>query len=791
MPATDGTSTGIQYAGFFPNAIIGYATIEDDIFEAARSFLKTTIGGVVGEAVIDNTLTGLGIVASADPLNDRKLTVVGNLPAMSEGGALIRAGDGISLEQVTEGTYTYDLQNPAWFEECPFENNGGDTYNVYLRASRYPVNIGIADNGGRGYSRWVDVPGITINPDSVTTHTVGTGLQLNISTALTTLGHPRWLTSNTNDPDWSYDVAVWLDTDVAGVDIASDDPEEGVYRGVMVKDPTTSSWMVRIDGAAAGDKFLGQGDTLYSTTASDYKICIFGPFISKSDFTTNPDYVLLGTVISGGSENIDTSGQRIMEEVSSLSHFGADHNTDTGHHKYIRESDNIGPGATASIDRHQWIAHESEGYRPVYATGGTQIDVERFAQVNQYLHTAATPRTSEMWNFDYWHRYKASIGINAPMRCAWRGDVLATRQEPDHEALCQTELNMWTWGDQADHNLEVPKNDLGEFDASGHHTPTSGFYCAADDEDPMASTASVNAVLVKMWETQWAPGGVDRSSRWAFETDAHDASSTTAMRGIIMRMQHSCAGAAAYTNTAWLLKLTNTDANGFAGIYVQGPNGTSSGHTYGSVDTYGGYFAAGGIYSGGGFFTPPPWPAGPSNANYNFVPEAEWYKHVWAADVQTHLADQFIITGAAAIFIRHTGGNPAAIVLPTGGADDVYLLYPLDLPDGVMISSSTLCGMRNGGATILEAHICKQNMMSPAYVSLALIQAFSDTGGAFAIQNSGPYSIPFVRDPVARYWIRIHMKNNGVSGNTVAFRALIINGTVGFIHGAGGLMRAQ
>ncbi len=323
-------TTGRRYKGFFAKAILGALEFEDWIFNALREHVEDVVGRSVGETVLDPTTTGLGITTTegVDAINDRRMTITGDLPCMSNSGHLMRCGDGISLLQDIEGSRTITLQDPAWFEDLPYENADGSTYYVYLGRSNYPIDVGIARDGSRGYSDIVDVPGFTVNPNVVTD--TGTYLELGLNAVLTSLGMQQWLTSNNDDPDWSYDCVVWLDTDQTGVEIATDDPDVAIaFFAKLVRNGVTGAWTINLNGF--GDGYLGQATP--STTPAHYKVCILGPLITNTNaLQSDDDWVFVGTVASAvASETEDTSGQVITSPYATYSAgFGVEHNNTPG-----------------------------------------------------------------------------------------------------------------------------------------------------------------------------------------------------------------------------------------------------------------------------------------------------------------------------------------------------------------------------------------------------------------------------------------------------------------------------
>lgn len=308
-------STGEVYAGFFPKAILGATVMQDDIFGAVRTDVLSLAANVVGECVFDPDLDGLGITTSegVDALNERKLTVTGDLPvAIGNGSVVNHAGSTAALSQLVEGSRTITLNDPAWYTSLPYANANGITYRVYIASTEVPIDVGISSKGTtRGYSRYVGVPGIQINPDVVVD--AGAYLNLFVDTGLTGLGIQHWLTANSLSDSWSYDVVVWLDTDQDGVAIASDDPDVAIVTGKLHKRAGDARWVVSLNGL--GDGKLGQG--VASTTVAHYKIAVLGPIITTTDFDSNDDYFFVGTTTSSvPSEAESTAGQRIVKNLS-------------------------------------------------------------------------------------------------------------------------------------------------------------------------------------------------------------------------------------------------------------------------------------------------------------------------------------------------------------------------------------------------------------------------------------------------------------------------------------------
>lgn len=355
-------STGRVHAGFFTKQVLGSDLLRDNWYEASRDYARDLGGKIIGECVIDSALNGLGITDDAAAINERKLTITGaGLSALSDAGDVFNAmGSTATLSQLTEGARTITLNDPDWFIDLPYENANGTSYFVYLKLIEFPIDVSVSATGGRGYGRFVEAPGIVVNPDSVSDS--GTELEFVVDTDLTALGIQRWLTANAEDDDWSYDCVVWLDTDTTGVDIATDDPDVAIaFDAKLWKRSGNPEWLVSLAGL--GDGYLGQSS--YDTDASHYKIAILGPIITTTDYDADPDYVLVGQVDSAtGSETISTGGQIVVDSFSTiLSSFAA---------------------TMAAIHERGWIT-----YPTVTVTSPTQLDISANGQafVNGSLST--------------------------------------------------------------------------------------------------------------------------------------------------------------------------------------------------------------------------------------------------------------------------------------------------------------------------------------------------------------------------------------------------------------------
>lgn len=309
--------SGIIRADFFAKQIVGASVFENDIFLANQQEIRDAMGRIIGEGVIDPTFSGLGLVDDAGAINNRRLTVTGNLPGQNAQGYVFKnAGNSGSLQTVTEGSRTIKLHDPTWYEDLPFENADSTTYRVYLSEAVWPVSVGVGKNGGRGYSRAVNGVGVVMNPSLVTD--TGTFIQFQFSPAdlNSAFGIQMWNLDpgNREDPDYSYDCVVWLDTDQAGVNIQTDDSDVAIaFEAKLVMDSGGS--FLKIDLSGIGDGKLGQ--SVVDTDPTHYKVAILGPLITTSNFDSDPAYLHVGITDSAiGGETIDTSGQIVFLSVS-------------------------------------------------------------------------------------------------------------------------------------------------------------------------------------------------------------------------------------------------------------------------------------------------------------------------------------------------------------------------------------------------------------------------------------------------------------------------------------------
>jgi hypothetical protein len=344
------------YTGFFAKQIIGPESLDNYLLRAISDELESTIGVVCGEAVFDpsGTGVGLGITASADALNDRRLTITGDKQAVTDSGDMMTCGSTSAIRTYTSGSYTLSVHNPSWFVNVPYENQNAATYYVYVGQTKFPVDVGSARDGSRGYSVWADAPGVGFTPNSITLDGSGK-IIVKVDAALTALGMQHWLTANSSNA-WSYFAVVWLDTNQVGVTVQNDDPEISIGFARMILDSATGAW--KIDLTTIGDGKLGQ--TVASTVAADYKCVILGPLITNSTaLKTSAEYVFVGSVLSGGAETISTVGQLVTVPYASyVSGFAVDHNatpssSNFGFHKQItaQVDDSINVKLNSASDR--------------------------------------------------------------------------------------------------------------------------------------------------------------------------------------------------------------------------------------------------------------------------------------------------------------------------------------------------------------------------------------------------------------------------------------------------------
>lgn len=327
---------GTIYCGFFERQVIGNEAIKDLFFDSVRESTGNVYGRSIGEAVFDDTGVGIVVVASADVINKRRLTFNGALATSTQNGDSFMVGASIPDESYVSGTYTCVTQSHEWFELIPFENRAGSTYHMYIGGTKFPVDVGIGRDGGRGYSAWVDAVGTTINPNSVAV--VAGRVILLVDAALTSLDVAHWLTVHVNAA-WSMKCMVWLDTDQTGVEIASDNPATAIAYTRLVKDVVTGAWLIDLVGV--GDGCLGQ--TTPSTTATHYKIAMLGPLVTTTvTLQSSPNYVYIGEVTSVvPGESFDFGGQPIVCAYASYAAgYSVEHNAihgspDLGRHKSV------------------------------------------------------------------------------------------------------------------------------------------------------------------------------------------------------------------------------------------------------------------------------------------------------------------------------------------------------------------------------------------------------------------------------------------------------------------------
>lgn len=306
-------STQNIYTGFFARQIIGRETIRDHLHGSIRDDFADAFGEGFGECVIDPTAAGLSLSLSGDPVNDRKIDVVGDLTVFTDDGdVILNSGSSSSVVTEVEGARTITTHDPAWFTDLPFEDDNVTTYRVYVGLSRYPIDVQIGRNGNRGYGRWVDVPGFSVTAESVIDS--GTHITLTVDSNLTSIGMQQWLTGNVNDDNWSYDVVVYLDTDVTGVEIASDDSDTAVCYFAKLKKRAAGDWRIDLDDGT-GDGYLGQDTVDFDTDPSHYRIVILGPIITTTGLDSDPAWTLIGTVTGAST---DTSAQIIVTSLSDL-----------------------------------------------------------------------------------------------------------------------------------------------------------------------------------------------------------------------------------------------------------------------------------------------------------------------------------------------------------------------------------------------------------------------------------------------------------------------------------------
>lgn len=348
------------YTGFFAKQIMGTEALDDYLFQAMTSELANSFGALCGEAVLDpsGTGVGLGITISADTLNNRRLTITGDNQVVTDDGCMLTCGSDSTSRAYTSGAYTVATHAPAWFESIPYQNQNAVTYYVYVGQTAYPVDIGVARDGSRGYSVWTDAVGFTVTPNSITLDGSG-NVVVKLDAALTALGMQHWLTANSSN-SWSMACVVWLDTDQAGVEVQSDDGLVSIGFARMIKDTGTGAWKIDLSTTGIGDGKLGQA--VASTTAADYKVAILGPLVTNSTtLKDSPSYVYVGSVLSGVSETVSTTGQAVtIPYASYAAGFSVEHNGLTG---------------SADIGRHKQVTAEADSDLLLRVDSGSDKDV--------------------------------------------------------------------------------------------------------------------------------------------------------------------------------------------------------------------------------------------------------------------------------------------------------------------------------------------------------------------------------------------------------------------------------
>jgi hypothetical protein len=323
--------TGIRYAAFFTKQVVGQAALQTYLVDHTKAHVEGTVGAAMGKCVLDPAGGGgLGVTTTfgTDAIQNRRLNITGDYKCLTQSGKLVRVGDG-TLDTDVEGSRTIVKYDPDWSALVPYSNQSSQTYYVYVGASEYPVDVSTGTDGNHGYSNYVGVPGFTVTPDGV--DSASGYLKFTFDAALTALGMQRWYTTNTEDDDWSCDVAVWLDDSVAGVTVASGDPDVAIVYGAklhMINSPGYG-WIVSLSGF--GDGNLGQATP--STTAAHYKVCILGPIVTNSTaLQSSDDYVFIGSVASAvGSETVDVTAQPVVVPYANYTAgFGVEHTTAGG-----------------------------------------------------------------------------------------------------------------------------------------------------------------------------------------------------------------------------------------------------------------------------------------------------------------------------------------------------------------------------------------------------------------------------------------------------------------------------
>lgn len=358
-------ASGQRYAGFFSGQILGLGALRDYVLGYARNYVKKHVGATIGEAVLDPS-SGGGITISTTygthTINNRKLSLVGDRWCHTENGDLLHVGDG-TAETTVEGSRTIKTHDPAWFADLPFENANGTTYYIFVRGAEVPVDVAVGKTGVVNYSNFMMLPGFQVTPNSVVSGTGGNA-ELIVDAALTSLGMARWLTSNHENNNWSYDCVAWLDTSVSGVTLGSSDPDALIIYGKLVKrDPADGTGWVFVTGS----KF---GQSTISTVAARYKLVVLGPLISTSSSKqTDPDWVYIGSVASAtGSETTSTAGQAVLVPYATYTAgFSVEHftsvGTDLGRHKSVTapEDEHLEIMVDSALDRQINIGNQGSG----------------------------------------------------------------------------------------------------------------------------------------------------------------------------------------------------------------------------------------------------------------------------------------------------------------------------------------------------------------------------------------------------------------------------------------------
>jgi len=376
-------ATGQRYAGIFSKQIIGDILVSEYLVKHVKDHVDIAVGRAIGEAVFDSGNTGDGIVITttkgSDAIGERRMSLTNDRWCQSLSGNLIRVGDG-SLESDTEGSRTIVKHDPDWFASLPYQNQDGTTYYVYVGKSYYPVDVSIAKDGTIGYSNWIDVPGFSVNPNSVVDD--NGNIELRIDANITSLGMQRWNTANHSDNDWSYDCVVWIDTNTPGATIKNADPDVAIAYGAKLQkiDPSDGDgWRINLTGI--GDGKLGQSSI--STDASHYRICVLGPIVTNSSaLQSDEEYVFIGTVASTtATETEDVSGQLVIIPFSSFtSGFNVEHvsavGSDLGRHTSVTapEDQDLDISVDAATDQVITVSNIGAGSMSFVVDGELHVD---------------------------------------------------------------------------------------------------------------------------------------------------------------------------------------------------------------------------------------------------------------------------------------------------------------------------------------------------------------------------------------------------------------------------------